>query len=480
MLRDKFSRPLDPAAARLSASTREDATLLPYDVWGSLAHARMLTARRIIPRRDGATLQRGLRAIARQVERGRFRLDPSLEDVHLNVEAALSSRIGRAGGRLHAGRSRNDQVAVDLALYLRDALLDLEFGGTGVVEALLGRARSGDGRGVVPGSTHFQPAQRLYWGQILATHALRFARDVERFRSIRERLTDSPLGSGALAGSSLPLDRALTARLLGFERAGPSSLDGVTDRDAAVETLGALALFHVHSSALAEELVVAAMPELDRVRLDDAFVTTSSLMPHKRNPDLAELARASAAPAIGRLVAHLTLLKALPIGYQRDLQQGKPLLFDGVADAIGVMRVLAPMIATARYRSSPARASADTASVELADALVLEGVPFRTAHTRVSRFIARLATSDRHLSDVAAAELWTAFPELNGGRFRLPTAAEEPERRATAGGSSWREVRRLVSEVGRRARTSSALARRESQRIERLKGALGAPRVRPA
>lgn len=476
MLRDRFSRPLDPAAAALSASTAEDAILLPYDVWGSLAHARMLGARRIIPRADARALGRGLRAIAREVERGRFALDPALEDVHLNIETTLARRLGAAGRRLHTGRSRNDQVAVDLLLYLRDALLDLELAGCGLADALIQRAGSAEGRGVVPGSTHFQPAQRLYWAQILATHALRFLRDVERFRSIRERVTDSPLGSGAIAGSSLPLDRRMTARLLAFTRPGPSSLDGVTDRDAAVETLSALALFHVHVSALGEELVVGAMPEVGRVRLDDAFVTTSSLMPHKRNPDLAELARASAAPAIGRLVAHLTLLKGLPVGYQRDLQEGKPVLFDGVARALALASVVTPMVATARFHPSAAAGPADTASVEVADALVRAGVPFRTAHERVARFLGEDA--GRHLDRVSPQEFRAAFPELAAQRFRLPTAAEEPERRTTAGGSSWSEVTRLIREVRRRTDRGRRAATRERERIERHKAALGAPRRR--
>lgn len=475
MLRERFSRPLDRRAAELADSTREDAVLLPHDLWGSLAHTRMLGRTRILSAASARRIERGLRAIARDADRGRFRLDPALEDVHLNVESALTRRIGKDGERLHTARSRNDQVATDLVLYLRDALLSLELASLAAAEAMLDRAASPDGRVVVAGWTHLQPAQRVYWAQLLATHALRLLRDAGRFRSIRHRLTESPLGSGALAGTSLPIDRRLTARLLGFDRAGPSSLDGVSDRDAAVETLGAIALLAVHLSALAEELVLGSMPEVDRVRLDESFVTTSSLMPHKRNPDLAELARASAGPAMGRLVAHLTILKALPIGYQRDLQTGKPLLFDGVQEALRQLTVLRRMVATARLRSGPPGAPSETASVELADALVSAGVPFRTAHTQVARLLRRLESDHRPLSNLSSRELEREFPPLRGRGFHLPGPAEEPERRKSRGGSAWREVHALIREGKRSVRAGRQSARSDYRRLDRLRRALGAP-----
>ncbi|HYK93137.1 MAG TPA: argininosuccinate lyase [Thermoplasmata archaeon] len=475
VLRERFSRPLDPRAAALAESTREDRRILPHDLWGSLAHARMLGASGIIPRSSARRIETGLRAISAQVERGRFHLDANLEDVHLNVEVALGRRIGRDGGRLHTARSRNDQVATDLALYLRDALLALEVAALDLARTLLDRSASSAGRTVVAGWTHLQPAQRLYWGQVLATHALRMLRDAARFRSIRERLTESPLGSGAIAGTSLPIDRALTARLLGFERPGPSSLDGVSDRDAAVETLGALALFSIHGSSLAEELVLGSMPEVDRVRLDDAYVTTSSLMPHKRNPDLAELARAAAGPAVGRLVAHLTILKALPIGYQRDLQAGKPLLFDGIEDALAHARVLGGMVGTVELREGPSTVTGGTGSVELADALVATGMPFRTAHTKVARLVRRLEPSGRPLESLSRAELVKEFPTLAARGFRFPPPQKEPEQRRSTGGSSWKEVRALTA-IGRRdERTARKKAVREYQRLARLRRVLGAP-----
>ncbi|MCI4344962.1 MAG: argininosuccinate lyase [Thermoplasmata archaeon] len=475
MLRERFSRPLDPRAVRFSASTDEDAALVGYDLWGSMAHVRMLGTTGIIPRANARRLETELRRLARRAAKGGLRLDPALEDVHLNVEAELTRRLGAEGARLHTGRSRNDQVATDLALYTRDALLAVEGAALDLVQTLLERARSPDGRLVVAGWTHFQAAQRVYWAQWLATHAVRFQRDVERLAELWQSLDSSPLGSGAIAGSSLPLDREATAHWLAFPKVNPSSIDATGDRDFATDTLYLLARLSTHASGLAEELVVGAMPEVGRVRLDDAFVTTSSLMPHKRNPDLAELVRAEAAPALGRLVAHLTLLKGLPVGYQRDLQAGKPLLIDGVRRGLGVVAVLTPMIATARFLPEKSRSTQPTASVELADALVIAGVPFRRAHARVARFLDRLEREGGALPELLRADLEKAFPELEGTSFTIPRPEDEPERRRTRGGSSWREVERLLVEVEQRSQSAGRERARECRRIDRRRRELGLP-----
>jgi argininosuccinate lyase len=476
VLRERFDRPLDRAALALSESTREDARLLAADLWGSRVHARMLGETGILPLTSARRIDRGLRAIERRARLGRFPLDPSLEDVHMNVESALTRAIGPDGERLHTGRSRNDQVATDLALYLREALLDLEEGLSRLAEALRGQAAGPQGRFVVPGWTHLQPAQRVYLGQILGTHALRFLRDAERLRGIRERLRDSPLGSGALAGSSLPLDRRRTAALLGFARPGPSSLDAVSDRDASVETLAALALFAVHASGLAEELVLGAMPEIDRVRLGDAFVTTSSLMPHKRNPDLAELIRGESAPAIGRLTGALALLKGLPLAYNRDLQVGKPILIEGIERASLVLDVLPGLVSTATFRAGAAAADhplAATGSVELVDALVGQGVPFRAAHARVAAFLAGLDRDGISLPAIPPARLRSAFPELRGST--PPDLTGHPDRRTTEGGSGRAALLRLLAEVRARVRAERRALARERTRLAACRAALDRP-----
>jgi argininosuccinate lyase len=474
VLRERFSQPLDRAAIAFSDSTREDAELLGADLWGSRAHARMLAEAGLLPRRSARRIDAGLRAIERAAARGRFALRPDLEDVHLNVEAELTRRIGADGERLHTGRSRNDQVAVDLLVYLREALLDLEEGCARVAQALRRKASSDDGRIVVTGWTHLQPAQRVYVAQILGTHALRFLRDAERLRGIRERLTDCPLGSAALAGSSLPLRRSRAAELLGFARPNPSSLDAVSDRDPEVETLAALALLGVHASSLAEELVLGSMEEIARVRLADAFVTTSSLMPHKRNPDLAELVRAESGPSLGRLTAHLALLKGLPLAYNRDLQVGKPLLFEGIRRADSVLSVLAPMVEGARFSRPPA-SDDNTASVELVDALVRGGVPFRAAHRRVALCLATLAKRGRTLRSLGGTEFRGTFPEAASVGFRLPAVEAEPELRTTAGGSSWSSVRQLLRELDRRETAVFSGATRERRRLARVRRELDRP-----
>ncbi len=474
-LRARFRAPLDPGALALSASTEEDLLLLPYDLWGSVAHARMLGATGILPGATARRIEAGLKAIGADAARGRFPLDPALEDVHLNVETALTERIGPDGGRLHTARSRNDQVALDLALYLRDALRGLEGEATATSRSLLVAARAPSAGSVVAGWTHLQPAQALYWRQILATHALRFLRDAERFRGIRRRLTESPLGSGAIAGSSLPIDRHLSARLLGFRRPTASSLDGVSDRDALAETVFAASMTDLHAGALAEELVLGSMAGVDRVRLHDAFVTTSSLMPHKRNPDLAELVRAESGQSLGRLAGLLGVLKGLPIGYQRDLQATKPILFLAVARTTAILRVLARMAETAEYRPDPPRPERSTASVELADALVAAGRPFREAHERVARFVAEAEARGRGLASRDPAELEAAFPELRGSGFALPSASEEPDRRGSFGGSGRGEVERLLREVARRVAASERGLSAEARRVRRLRARMGVP-----
>jgi argininosuccinate lyase len=471
VLREKFSRPLDPAAAAFSASTVEDAALLPHDLWGSLAHARMLGATGILPRRSARRIERGLRSIATRAARGRFPLDPAREDVHLNVETALTRALGADGERLHTGRSRNDQVATDLALYLRDSLLALELRTLNVVDALLAAARGPDGRRTVPGWTHLQPAQQVYWAQILATHALRLLRDVDRCAATRARGATSPLGAGAIAGSSLALDRRRTARLLGFAGPGLSSIDDVSDRDTLLAATFDQALLATHLASLGDELVLGAMPEVGRVRLADEYSTTSSLMPHKRNPDLAELARAEAGPALGRLVAQLAIVKGLPHGYHRDLQATKGPYFEGTERLLLLLTVVAGMVRSARFLAVAPPADSGMGSVEIADALVRAGVPFRSAHARVAVWLARPPHGTGR--DRTSEEFLRAFPELRG-RHSGAARPDDPDVRTSHGGSAWVEVRRSLDQAALAAGRARRSARREVARLDRLRRRLGA------
>jgi argininosuccinate lyase len=453
LLRERFRRPPHPESVAFGSSIAEDAELLTFDLLGSLAHARGLVRAGLLPMEEGTRLVGGLRSLLERAEKGRFSLDPRLEDVHMNVEAALTAELGPTGERLHTGRSRNDQVATDLALYLRSRLADLEGDALRVAGALLDRAEGPEGRQSVPGLTHLQEAQRVHRSQLLQVHASRFLQDASRLAALRVRSQElCPLGSGALAGSSLPLDRSFTAELLGFRRYHPNSLEAVADRDPGAEALFAVSLIGLHISSLAEELVLGSMKGSRAVELDDGFVTTSSLMPHKRNPDLAELLRAESGALLGSLVAYLTVLKALPLSYNRDLQRLKPLLFEGVRRTRASLAVLEPMVRTARFLPPVEAGREPTFSVELVDALVLKGVPFREAHGRVARFLAGDPSYER-------GRLLTVFPELAPEGWTPPTVQEEPERRISPGGSSWREVLKDRARLRRELRRETARLR---------------------
>jgi argininosuccinate lyase len=403
----RFREPTHPSVERFSASIGLDRALARYDIRGSLAHAEMLAGAGLIPAPEAAAIARGLEEIGREIEAGRFPFDEKLEDVHMNVEARLREKIGPAAGYLHTGRSRNDQVATDLLLYLRDAAHAARVGIAALREVLIGRSREHVGT-VLPGYTHLQRAQPVR----LAHHWLAFeqmlARDAGRFADLRRRICLSPLGAGALAGSTLPLDRARTAAALGFEGPNPNSMDAVASRDAALEFLAAAAICMVHLSRLAEELVLWSSAEFGFVELADAYSTGSSLMPQKKNPDVPELVRGKSGRAIGNLVTLLTVLKGLPLTYNRDLQEDKEPLFDSARTLGDSLEVMAGALATLRVRAERMRAAADDPlllATDLAEALVREGVPFREAHEAVGKIVAHCVEGQRDLRSLSRDEL---------------------------------------------------------------------------
>jgi argininosuccinate lyase len=318
----RFEQATDAAVERFTASIHFDRALARYDLRVSKAHAHMLERVGLISRKDEEALRSGLDRIAREIEDGTFPLDPALEDIHMNVEARLHDLVGAPAGRLQTGRSRNDQVATDLQLYLRDAATAAECGLLELRGALVGKARTQIDT-VLPGYTHLQRAQPVRLAHHWLAFVEMFGRDGGRFRDLRGRLRDSPLGSGALAGSSLPLDREDTARALGVDRPARNSMDAVSARDAAMEFLAASAIAMVHLSRLAEEMVLWSSAEFGFIELADAFATGSSLMPQKKNPDVPELVRGKTGRAIGNLVALLTVMKGLPLTYNRDMQEDK-------------------------------------------------------------------------------------------------------------------------------------------------------------
>jgi argininosuccinate lyase len=387
----RFSAQPDADAAAFGRSIEVDAELALDDIAGSLAHVSGLRTAGLLSRAEAATISDGLRAVEAQVRAGTIEWDPALEDIHLNIEMALAARIGPVAGKLHTGRSRNDQVATDLRLWLKRRLAVID-------EAIVGLERALASQGlahrdvVMPGHTHVQPAQPVLFAHHLLATVEMLERDRGRFADAARRSDRSPLGSGALAGAGFPLDREAVARELGFAGVTRNSIDAVGDRDFVVEALAAAALAMTHLSRLAEELVWWSNPAFGFLRLADAWSTGSSMMPNKRNPDPAELVRGRTARVDGHLVAVLTMLKGLPGGYQRDLQEDKPPLFDALAVLESSLRVMTGVVATLLVDEARMRAAATagyTTATAVADALVELGVPFREAHHIVGSLVAR-------------------------------------------------------------------------------------------
>ncbi len=404
----RFAADGDEQVTAFGRSIEIDAEMALDDLDGSIAHVRGLGRAGILSDAEVTVLVDGLADLRREVENGELRWDPALEDVHLNLEAALIERLGPVAGKLHTGRSRNDQVATDLRLWTRRAIDRLDRGLLAFEDALVGLSER-DGDAVLPGTTHTQPAQPVLLGHHLLAYVEMAERDRGRLADARRRLNVSPLGSGALAGAGYPLDREATAADLGFDGVTANSLDAVGDRDFVVETLSAVALGMVHLSRLAEEIAWWSNPRFGFVRVADAYSTGSSMMPNKRNPDPAELIRGRTAAAIAAVTGVLALLKGLPLGYQRDLQEDKPPLFRAIATceaSLAVMTGLIATIAVDRDRMADAAADGYTTATNLADALVRRGVPFRAAHHIVGALVGRAERDGvRLLSEVPPASL---------------------------------------------------------------------------
>jgi argininosuccinate lyase len=453
----RFREDTDPAVERFTASIHFDRALARYDLRLSAAHARMLCAQGLISPADEQALQAGLQQIEAEIAAGSFPFDPSLEDIHMNVEARLRVLAGPASGRLHTGRSRNDQVATDLLLYLRDAAVAAERGLQQLRSVLVARGREHLDT-LLPGYTHLQRAQPVR----LAHHWLAFVamlgRDAARFRDLRARLQESPLGAGALAGTTLPLDREATARALGFAAPAGNSMDAVGSRDAGLEFLAACAIAQVQLSRLAEELVLWSTAEFGFVELADAYSTGSSLMPQKKNPDVPELVRGKAGRAVGNLVALLTVVKALPLTYNRDLQEDKEPIFDSARTLRDSLEVMAGAVATLRVRSERMREAASDPlllATDLAEALVRADVPFREAHEVVGRIVAHCIEKDLDLRRLTRADLRAFHPAFPSAASELVDLERAIESRDLPGGTA-------------RSRVSAALDAAESEVRARL------------
>jgi argininosuccinate lyase len=450
----RFSAPVDERVQRFSASVSFDRRLAKYDIQASLAHARMLAARRIIGRRDLAAIQRGLRKISKEVEQGRFRWSIEAEDVHLNIERRLTALVGDAGKRLHTARSRNDQVATDLRLWLRDAIDELRALLSQLENVLLDQAQRHAAL-IMPGFTHLQVAQPVTFGHHLLAYVEMLERDRERLAEVRQRVNRLPLGAAALAGTSFPIDRGRVARELGFEGLCENSIDAVSDRDFAIEFCAAAALLMVHLSRLAEELVLWSSPRFGFVRLPDAYCTGSSIMPQKRNPDVPELVRGKSGRVAGALVALLMLMKAQPLAYNRDNQEDKLPLFDAADTAkacteifIGLVKGLEPVARAMRAAVLEGHATA----TDLADYLVRKGVPFRDAHGIVARAVREAERAGVNLASLPVARLREFSKQIGPDVQRVLTPEGSVAARRHAGGTAPAEVRRAIARARRRLR----------------------------
>jgi len=433
----RFEGESDRRMAEFTASVDVDRELAEDDIAGSIAHLRGLGRAGILTDAEVARLVAGLERLAGEVAVGALTWDPALEDVHLNLEAALTATVGPVGGRVHTGRSRNDQVATDLRLWSRRACDRLDEALIHFERALVELAdRHRDA--VMPGTTHVQPAQPVLFAHHLLAYVEMAERDRGRIRDARTRLNVSPLGSAALAGAGYPLDREAVASDLGFAGVTANSIDAVSDRDFAVEVLAAVALAQIHLSRLAEEIVWWSNPAFGFVRVADAFSTGSSIMPNKKNPDPAELTRGRAALAIGHLTSVLGLLKGLPLAYQRDLQDDKPPLFGAVRQLEASLAIMAGLVRTLSVDEVRMRDAAEdgyTTATSVADALVRLGVPFRSAHHTVGSLVARAEREGMpRLADLPDEAFRSALAESDDGRARELAAERgiEAELRAAA------------------------------------------------
>jgi len=429
---------IDQAANELNASIRFDFRMVEQDIEGSIAHATMLAAQKIITGEDWEAISSGLRAILNDLKSGALSVDMSSEDVHTFVEAELTRRIGDAGKRLHTARSRNDQVALDLRMYLRQQAGELKGLTEEAVRVLCGRAEE-LADAILPGYTHMQRAQPVTFGHHLMAYAMMLMRDLERMRDCLKRMDALPLGCCALAGTTYPLDRPLTALLLGFDRLSLNSMDGVSDRDFVIELASCLSIEMMHLSRLAEEIVLWSSWEFQFIELDDAFSTGSSIMPQKKNPDMAELIRGKTGRVYGNLMALLTVLKGLPLAYNKDMQEDKEAVFDSVDTLKQCLTVLAPMLKTMRPRRDKMRAAASAGFInatDCADYLTKKGVPFRTAYQVTGKLVAYCIERGRTLESLPLAEYQTFHPLFENDVYAAIDLDACVSRRTSLGGPS--------------------------------------------
>ena len=444
----RFAAGPDAIMEAINASIGFDRRLYAQDIRGSRAHAAMLAAQGIISDNDADAIREGLLTVLSEIEAGNFPFRTELEDIHMNVEARLKEIIGEPAGRLHTGRSRNDQVATDFRLWVRDQCDAAIDGLTALIRAALAQAKAG-ADWVMPGFTHLQTAQPVTWGHHMMAYVEMFGRDLSRFRDARARMNESPLGAAALAGTGYPLDRDMTARDLGFDRPMANSLDAVSDRDFALEYLAAASICAVHLSRLAEELVIWSSAQFRFVSMSDKWSTGSSIMPQKRNPDAAELIRAKIGRILGATVALFTVMKGLPLAYSKDMQEDKEQVFDAADHlmlALAAMTGMLSDLTANRDRMEAAAASGFSTATDLADWLVRDlGLPFRDAHHVTGSLVALAERKGCDLPDLTLADMQSVHAGITDTVFGVLGVHNSVASRQSYGGTAPDQVRAQIT-----------------------------------
>ena len=470
----RFEGEMDNSTLRFTSSLDVDSALAFYDIMGSLAHVRMLKKCKIIPAEDVDLIIEGLVRISEDLEKGSLELDDSLEDIHTNIEFKLTEMIGPAGGKLHTGRSRNDQVATDFRMYLRDAALEAADNIDTLIMSLL-KVAEDHGETIMPGFTHMQHAQPITLAQHFMAHAFRLSRDADRFMDAVTRMDRCPLGAAALAGTTYPIDRKMTALALGFKAPTENSIDSVASRDNVTELAFCAAMTAVDLSSICEELVLWSSQEFGFIEMDDKFTTGSSIMPQKKNPDIAELVRGKTGSVIGSLVTMLTMTKGLPLSYNRDLQEDKRPVMDSLQTISDSADILAKVIATTDFKKDrmlEATQNGFINATDLADYLVTKGIPFREAHGIVGESVRYCIDNSKKLEELTIDEFKKFSSNIDEDVYKILPVKSCVERRSSYGGTSSSSTDVQITEMIRIIMTRDDGIREESQLIEKCWDAL--------
>ena len=459
----RFKQSTDTLMEQFSASISFDRRLYAYDIEGSIAHCQMLAKCKIISQAESKKIVGGLKRVLKEFESGKFQCDDRLEDIHMNIESRLTELVGSVGGKLHTARSRNDQVCLDIRLYLRDEVAEIVQGITQLAKTLLQLARKHTDT-IIPGYTHMQQAQPILLAHHLLAHIEMLVRDRERMEDAFKRINIMPLGAAALSGTGFPIDRKYTAKLLNFPEVSHNSIDSVSDRDFAIEFCSASGILMMHLSRFCEEVVLWSSCEFGWLELSDAYTTGSSIMPQKKNPDAAELIRGKSGRVYGNLVSMLTLMKSLPLAYNKDLQEDKEPIFDTVDTVKVSLAIFEGMMKSAHFKKIPldrVDISGFLTATDMADYLASKGVPFRQAHEITGQTVAYCIASGKTLQDITLKELKKISPKFNADVFDHITLENSVQKKNVYGGTAKKQVLAQIARLEKKLKIKSTIGEKK-------------------